>query len=258
MRKILYILIIVLVCATLVGFSPTESKYTIYKIGNNNITKEVKESEIHLYVNSAGEWSTEPTTLMYTADGRTAWISNREVEAYSKVSWSIYPPLIIYSVQGERTILVEELKYYLSTGVWYTSKEEVPQKKKTMNVFERTNIPASELEKMLTKGLQGYGQVFFDMEQKYGVNSVFAISVAELESGNGTSSAFKNKNNAFGIGPGRYFNSVQSGIEYFYQLMNNSLYYEKSIDKIGSIYCVGGNWASKIKSLMNNNYSVLS
>ena len=86
---------------------------------------------------------------------------------------------------------------------------------------------------------------------------MFAISVAELESGYGTSYAFRKKNNAFGIGSGKYFSSVEAGIEYFGQLMNKSLYYGKSIDRIGGIYCVGGNWASKVKSLMRSNYSVL-
>lgn len=194
---------------------------------------------------------------MYAADGRTSWMWNSEVEACSKVGWSIHPPVVLYCSTEERMVLQEEAEGYLATGFWFKTKEEARPITVTMDAFIRTNISPEELEKMLTKGLSGYGQAFYDMEQKHGINSVFAISVAELESGNGTSSAFRKKNNAFGIGPGKYFNSVEAGIEYFGKLMNKSTYYGKSIDKISSIYCVGGNWAYKVKSLMRNNYAVL-
>lgn len=196
---------------------------TIYKIGDNSITKEIDISTIGEYVNSTYEWSLEPTTLLYSSDGWSSWICNSEVDTY------------------------------LATGKWFTTKPI----NVTMNPFEKTNLSPEELEKVLTKGLSGYGQAFYNIEQTYGINSIFAISVAELESGNGTSSAFRNKNNAFGIGPGRYFNSVEACIEYFGQLMNKPIYYGKSIDRIGSVYCVGGNWASKVKTLMKTNYSDL-
>ena len=201
-----------------------EHKYTIYKIGDNGITKEIKESEFELYINDKYEWSIEPTTLLYSSDGWSSWIWNSEVDDY------------------------------LATGKWFLE----PPINITMNPFQKTNLPPEELEKVLTKGLSGYGQAFYDMEQKYGVNSIYAISVAELESGNGTSSAFRRNNNAFGIASGKkYFNSVETGIDYFGQLMNKPLYYGKSIDRIGSIYCVGGNWTYKVKSLMKSNYAIL-
>lgn len=197
-----------------------ECKYTIYKIGDNSITKKIKESEIDLYINDKYEWSIEPTTLLYSSDEWSSWIWNSEVDDY------------------------------LATGKWFLK----PPINITMDAFTKTNIQPEDLEKILTKGLSGYGQAFYDMEQKYGINSVFAISVAEYESGYGTSSAFRRKNNAFGIGPGRRFSSVENGIYYFGELMNKSTYYGKSIDRIGSIYCVGENWAYKVKSLMKNNY----
>lgn len=200
-----------------------EQKYTIYKIGDNNITKEIKASEIDLYINDNYEWSIEPTTLLYSSDGWSSWIWNSEVDDY------------------------------LATGKWFLE----PPINITMNVFQKTNLQPEELNKVLTKGLSGYGQAFYDMEQKYGINSVFAISVAELESGYGTSYAFRKRNNAFGIGSGKRFSSVEAGIDYFGQLMNKSLYYGKSIDRIGSIYCVGDNWAYKVKSLMKSNYTGL-
>lgn len=226
---------------------------TIYEIGNSNVTMQVNKSEIEKYVNSNYEWSLEPTILMYTADGRTSWICESEVEQYQKVGWSTSPPVVIYSTTEDRSVLVEEVPDYLATGVWFETKPI----NITMNPFQKTNLSPEELNKVLSKGLSGYGQAFYNMEQIYGVNSIFAISVAELESGNGTSYAFRVKNNAFGIGPGKRFSSVENGIYYFGELMNKSTYYGKSIDRIGSIYCVGGNWANKVKSLMRSNYAVL-
>lgn len=264
MKKI-FIVGMIISCITGVVYAQTQEEnaeekvYTLYKNGNNTITCQVKESELEYYLNSdTYSWSIEPTTLMYAADGRTTWIWNSQVEAYSKVGWSVNPPVTIYFRGGEMKVLQEEVEAYLAMGTYFKTKEETrPPVNITMNIFEKTNFTPEELNKILSKGLSGYGKAFYDMEQKYNVNAIFAISVAELESGNGTSSAFRNKNNAFGIGPGRYFNSVNDGIEYFGQLMNKSLYYGKSIDSVGSIYCVGGNWANKVKSLMKNNYGGL-
>lgn len=255
---ILLLALVTIEGCTCVYGSQKEEFVTIYKIGDNSVTKEVSISEIDQYVNDTYVWSIEPTTLMYAADGRTSYIWNSEVELYKAVCWSIYPPVTIYGKNGAtRSCLVEEKQAYLDSGYWFATKEEANPIAANMNPFQKTNIPPDKLEKALTRGLSGYGQAFYDMEQKYGVNSIFAISVAELESGNGTSSAFRNKNNAFGIGPGKRFSSVVAGIDYFGQLMNKPLYYGKTIDRIGSIYCVGGNWAYKVKSLMKDNYAVL-
>ena len=262
MKKIYSWVGVFIICFIFGGFQghvwSEERIYTLYKTENNEITCEVKESELNTYINNSYEWSIGPTTLMYSADGRTTYILNSEVDNYKTVGWSTLPPVVIYKVNGEQSVLQEEVSDYLATGIWFRTKEEaLPPVNITMNIFEKTNLSADELNKILSKGLSGYGEAFYNMEQKYGINSIFAISVAELESGSGTSYAFRNKNNAFGIGPGRYFNSVNAGIEFFGQLMNKPLYYGKSISAVGSIYCVGGNWANKVKALMNNNYSGL-
>ena len=255
MKKIYSLVGVFILCfiATVYAQVEVDKVYTLYKTGNNEITCEVKESELHNYINDSYEWAIEPTTLMYTADGRTSYICISEVDSYKKVGWSTYPPVVIYKVNGEKYVLQEEVEDYIATGVWFTT----PPINITMNIFEKTNLSAEQLNRILSKGLSGYGEAFYNMEQKYNINSIFAISVAELESGNGTSYSFRVRNNAFGIGPGKTFSSVEAGIEYFGQLMNKPLYYGKSISSVGNIYCVGGNWANKVKSLMNNNYAGL-
>ncbi len=189
--------------------------YLLYMIGDNNVTIRVEEKDLGNYLNDYYKWSIEPTTLMYAADGRTTWIWNSEVDLYKSVCWSTYPPVTIYSATSERNVLVEEVDDYLATGVWFKTKKEAKPITVTMDAFTKTNFKPDDLEKILTKGLSGYGQAFYDMEDKFGINSIFAISVAELESGYGTSSAFRNKNNAFGIGPGKRFATVEAGIDYF-------------------------------------------
>lgn len=233
-----------------------EPTCTLYKIGDNGITKEVAQDEVESYINNSYIWSIEPTTLMYAADGNTSWIWESEVEVYKRAGWSLYEPVTIFSMTEERTVLREEVDDYLATGVWYETKSEVMPITITADPFMKTNIQPEKLELVLSKGLSGYGHTFYEMEQIYGINSIFAISVAELESGHGTSHVFKTKNNAFGLGPGMRFNTLTDCVYYFGNLMNNSLYYGKSIDSIGVIYC-DRNWAPMIKQLIRENYSQL-
>ena len=248
------ILIMVFGCAN-VRCSQSNT-YLLYKIGDNSTTQLIPREEIDLYVNDSYEWSIEPTVLMYTADGRTSWIQESEIEVYSRVGWSMLPPITIYSRFEDRVVLQEEVDDYFATGIWFRTREEARPITVTMDAFTKTNIPPEHLEKILSKGLSGYGQAFYNMEQNYGINSIFAISVAEIESGHGTSSAFRYKNNAFGLGPGMAFSSVESCINYFGGLMNKSMYYGKPIDRIGVVYC-DSHWAPMVKSLMRDNYSGL-
>lgn len=221
-KSILTLLTLLFITTTVLGYYSNSETCVLYKVGDNSITQEVQRKDVKTYIKNY-EWSVEPTILMYKSNGITSWICESEVNDY------------------------------LATGNWFL---EMPVSI-TMDVFKKTNLQPEQLEKMLTKGLSGYGQAFYNMEQKYGINSVFAISVAELESGYGTSYAFRKKNNAFGIGSGKRFSSVEAGIEYFGQLMNKPLYYGKSIDRIGKIYCTNSSWANKVKSLINTNYKSL-
>ena len=98
----------------------TEPEETIilYKNGDNSQTIKISKNEVDLYTMN-WEWSIEPTTLMYTADGRQSYIWNSEVDDYSLVGWSIYQPITLYSSDGKTiSCLVEEKQAYLDTGKW--------------------------------------------------------------------------------------------------------------------------------------------
>lgn len=215
----------------------------------------VSKNEVEKYLKL--QWYIAPVMYVYAPDGRKEIIYKSDFKAWKDVGWYSYPVTTVYASDGREAIIsFSEVENWIAVG-WFKTKAEALPKTYSRNPFEKTNLSPEELEKCLSKGLSGYGYAFYQMEQTYGVNAIFAISVAELESGSGTSSAFRNKNNAFGIGPGKYFNNVTDGINYFGQLMNKSLYKGKSIDKIGSVYCVGGNWANKVKSLIEQNYQQL-
>ena len=120
--------------------------------------------------------------------------------------------------------------------------------------FYITHTTIEEYE-LILKGsrLEGYGYCFKQIEDQYGVNGLFAVSVATLESGLGKSSLGKSNNNFYGIRGGSSswakFDSVESGILYFGKLMNKSHYYGKTITRIAPIYC-NADWANKVSSIM--------
>ena len=138
MKKIYSLVGVFILCfiATVYAQVEVDKVYTLYKTGNNEITCEVKESELHNYINDSYEWAIEPTTLMYTADGRTSYICISEVDSYKKVGWSTYPPVVIYKVNGEKYVLQEEVEDYIATGVWFTE----PPINITMNITNHNII----------------------------------------------------------------------------------------------------------------------
>ena len=63
-----------------------------------------------------------------------------------------------------------------------------------------TGYTAEELEALLEdSGLEGLGAYYAEKEQTHGINALFLISVAQLESGFGNSSLARNCNNLGGI-----------------------------------------------------------
>ena len=266
MRKLIYFVVTIftilsiLGCANTVDATPEEVYITLYKNGNNEETINVLKSEADMYT-ADWVWSIEPTTMMYTADGRQSYIWNSEIDAYSKVGWSTYPPILLYG-PNETTLscLVEEKQAYLDTGKWFATAEEAkPKAIFTYDAFTKSNLTVEQISKILSgTKIQAYAQDFYDMEQEYNVNALFCLSVACLESGGGAKNA--NRNNFFGFrGNSGWmaFNTPRDGIFYFGKLMNKSLYYGKSIEQIGLIYC-DTTWANYVKRLMQERWNKLS
>lgn len=127
------------------------------------------------------------------------------------------------------------------------------------NITSLSGLAGSELESMLQGNMSGLGQAFADMEATYGVNAIYAISVAQHESGHGSSGLAQGNNNLFGIKGGSGWRSYQSkydSIMDFGRLMNGGHYIgggRTSVDAIGSVYCEGNTWAGYIKGMMARN-----
>ncbi|MEI6131295.1 MAG: glucosaminidase domain-containing protein [Bacillota bacterium] len=116
-----------------------------------------------------------------------------------------------------------------------------------MEPFGTSSFTSADYETMLAgSGLDGFGYAFKKMELKYGVNGLFAIGVAMLESGNGKSPL--SGHNYFGM-IGMKFDSTEDNIMYFGKLMSGRLYKGSGLTTIAGIggrYCVGGTWAAKV------------
>lgn len=109
-------------------------------------------------------------------------------------------------------------------------------------------LPAGKsvkLNKSALGGLAPYKQAFIDTGRKYGMTPdqvKIGMAIAMLETGKGTSSAFRNKNNSMGISPNgggpRSFGSVEEGIDYGMRNLKRN-YFDKgltTIEQIGAVY----------------------
>lgn len=100
-------------------------------------------------------------------------------------------------------------------------------------------------------GLAPYKQAFIDAGKKYGMTPdqvKIGMSIAMLETGRGSSHAFRIKNNAMGISPNgggpRSFGSVEEGIDYGMRNLKKN-YFDKgltTLEQIGAVYApIGAN-----------------
>lgn len=94
-----------------------------------------------------------------------------------------------FSVENQESIDVEDIK------------QDAKNMELNLNTDLRTpsNISAEEIDKMLegTK-LHGLGSAFVKAEKEYGVNALYMMGLACLESGWGTSNYAVNRNNLYG------------------------------------------------------------
>lgn len=110
-----------------------------------------------------------------------------------------------------------------------------------------TNVSADAIRPYLGSNLRPYAQDFVDAGHEYGLDPRFLAAISKLETGNGTSPAFRKGNNAMGIsnsrGPLYNFKTPRESI--FRQarsLARPDGYYRKAktIEEIGRIYAPPG------------------
>lgn len=103
-----------------------------------------------------------------------------------------------------------------------------PQQQGTANVLNQPVSSPQKAAQVLSPALQQYESAFRRAGEKYGVDPDLLMAIAIHETGNGTSSAFRNKKNAMGVSPNgggpRSFETVEAGIDYMArQLARNYL-----------------------------------
>jgi beta-N-acetylglucosaminidase len=132
----------------------------------------------------------------------------------------------------------------------------------TMQLNARTNVSASDLRK-ITAGteLEGIEDALVAAENRYGVNSIFILSVAIHESGWGSSYLARSRNNLFGIcafdsnvDAASSFSSKAECVDYFARLMSKEYFPEgrTTLTSINAIYASSGSWASNVYDSMTN------
>ena len=193
---------------------------------------------------------------LYSFDGQSIQVSQEEQEYYLNNGWYSSPVIKLYNVGDQEIIVpISEKENYLAQE-WVEIQWGYVNI--TYDVFTKTNLSYHTLDRMLEDTpLAGCGIYFFNMEQQYGVNAVFAIAVAENESSLGKYNA--NKNNFWGrksiSGGWMSWNTKEESIMDFGAYIV-SRYPNMTIDQIGPIYCPNpGGWAQRTKSLMTRRYN---
>lgn len=108
------------------------------------------------------------------------------------------------------------------------------------NITKLTNLKLEDMI-LLTKGTwwEGYEESLYNLEQTYHINAAFAMAVSSLESGCGTSSRARSRNNFYGLETGTTYSSRYHNTAYFGDLMNRKYVGvgKKSVYAIGPKYC---------------------
>jgi hypothetical protein len=111
---------------------------------------------------------------------------------------------------------------------------------------EARGAEVEELASSLPPALGQHARSFWNWGKKLGVDPKFLAAVSMLETGKGTSKAFRNKNNATGVSNARgpvSFSSVDASIERLARVLaepNGPYAAVHTIDKIGAVFCSVG------------------
>jgi beta-N-acetylglucosaminidase len=130
-----------------------------------------------------------------------------------------------------------------------------------------TNLTADEIAQILAgSNLAGIEDAVVEVEEKYGVNALFTISLAMLESGHGKSYLARTRNNLFGIcaydgneGAASSFGSKSECVRYWGKLIHD-VYFANgrtSLESINAIYASNPEWASHVRSIMSRNAAIV-
>lgn len=175
---------------------------------------------------------------------------------------------------AEMYVDVDNIKYTLVStkkfkivGTGANRKIISNEKNYTTNITSRTNLTSSDLTK-ITKNtkLHGIEDAVVKAEEEYGVNSIFILAVAALESGWGESNFAMYRNNLFGIcafdndvNAASSFSSKGQCIDYFGRLIAKEYFANGYTDpySINTKYASSKTWGSNVYSMMQRMIGML-
>ena len=161
--------------------------------------------------------------------------------------------------------LTEELRTYAADEVLEQIK--VPtytlDELYALDLREKTGFTEEDLKIITTRGLKGCEKAFVEAEEKYGVNSIFLISIASLESAYGTQ-MFR-PNNMFGYGRTGFSSksecimTVAKGLGTRYLQPGASLYGgSPTLKGVNKRYAANPQWYYKVGKYMQRYYNELA
>lgn len=131
-----------------------------------------------------------------------------------------------------------------------------------MDMRKPSGATVADLKLVTRQNLVGLEKAFVKAEKRYGVNSLFLIAIASMESANGTI-CFK-PNNMFGYGSKGYpskeacIYDVAKGLSNNYLKPGASLYNGTKISDVNKRYASSSTWDSKVANNMHSYYSIIS
>lgn len=169
---------------------------TNYVVENGVLRIQYRQATSSLTSSKIGSVSsTVPDGIYYSWDGVTLY-TDRLFKSPLKINNAVYRNVVYYRdlyLRTKTTVTAKQLDDYLASQIGTNSNSV----------------------------LKGMGQSFINAQEKYGVNALLVYAIAINESGWGTSSFARLRNNLFGIGAidsnpenAKYFNTVQECIEY--------------------------------------------
>lgn len=167
--------------------------------------------------------------------------------------------------KAEEVNIPNALRNY--TAEHLTKQESIPAYSLSqlyqLDLRKPSGVTAQDLKQVTSKGLVGLEDAFVNAEEKYGVNCVFLMSIASLESAKGTM-MFK-PNNMFGYGGTGFsskaegINVVAKGLASRYLNPSGSLYGgSPTLQGVNKRYAANPQWYAKVGKYMEEYYAVIS
>lgn len=166
----------------------------------------------------------------------------KEREAQTTI---IHTVQVAKAAEEEAARIAELEQYILSVGL-------TPD-----DVSRITNLKLEDMH-LLTEGTwwAGEEEALYDLEHTYGINACYAMAVSTLESGHGTTSRARNKNEVFGMTNAKqqYFSTRHEDTMYFGDIMHRNYVGQGrlSVEAIGTKYCPPNRkWEVYMRDYMN-------